>query len=205
MDYKTENALNQYHSANNLTKATPIMEKKEQETLSKASEKYADRQGYHGMASAFRDGANWQKGQEDGLLDQENDIDTVGKCANCGVEFHIHKAEKKEQGCFTREDMESLIEFFTEKGFDEWEDNAPFKHGKSEYTDPRNGKTVNVWKLHCTSDKKNHNSVSALVNQGHYVPYVLNPYNHERTNYYSHSIWRYARHTLNDFRFKTNK
>ena len=25
------------------------------------------------------------------LLDKNNDIDTVGKCANCGVEFHIHK------------------------------------------------------------------------------------------------------------------
>ena len=26
------------------------------------------------------------------LLDANNDIDTVGKCANCGVEFHIHKS-----------------------------------------------------------------------------------------------------------------
>ena len=26
------------------------------------------------------------------LLDKNNDIDTVGKCANCGVEFHIHKS-----------------------------------------------------------------------------------------------------------------
>lgn len=25
------------------------------------------------------------------LLDEDNDIDTVGKCANCGVEFHIYK------------------------------------------------------------------------------------------------------------------
>jgi hypothetical protein len=25
------------------------------------------------------------------LLDEDNDIDTVGICANCGVEFHIHK------------------------------------------------------------------------------------------------------------------
>lgn len=26
------------------------------------------------------------------LLDENNDIDTIGKCANCGVEFHIHKS-----------------------------------------------------------------------------------------------------------------
>lgn len=26
------------------------------------------------------------------LLDADNDIDTVGKCANCGVEYHIHKS-----------------------------------------------------------------------------------------------------------------
>ena len=26
------------------------------------------------------------------LLDKDNDIDTIGKCANCGVEFHIHKS-----------------------------------------------------------------------------------------------------------------
>jgi hypothetical protein len=26
------------------------------------------------------------------LLDEANDIDTVGKCANCGVEFHVHKS-----------------------------------------------------------------------------------------------------------------
>ena len=26
------------------------------------------------------------------LLDEANDIDTIGNCANCGVEFHIHKS-----------------------------------------------------------------------------------------------------------------
>ena len=25
------------------------------------------------------------------LLDEDNDIDVVGNCPNCGVEFHIHK------------------------------------------------------------------------------------------------------------------
>lgn len=25
------------------------------------------------------------------LLEQDNDIDLVGNCPNCGVEFHIHK------------------------------------------------------------------------------------------------------------------
>lgn len=25
------------------------------------------------------------------LLEQDNDIDVVGNCPNCGVEFHIHK------------------------------------------------------------------------------------------------------------------
>jgi len=32
----------------------------------------------------------WQEDYKK-LLNQSNDIDTVGKCANCGVEFHIHK------------------------------------------------------------------------------------------------------------------
>jgi hypothetical protein len=32
-------------------------------------------------------------GHSTSLLDQDNDIDIIGKCANCGVEFHIHKPE----------------------------------------------------------------------------------------------------------------
>lgn len=27
------------------------------------------------------------------LLLQDNDIDIVGNCANCGIEFHIHKSK----------------------------------------------------------------------------------------------------------------
>lgn len=30
------------------------------------------------------------------LLDKNNDIYVVGNCANCGVEFHIHKITKKD-------------------------------------------------------------------------------------------------------------
>ncbi len=34
-----------------------------------------------------------QYGSNSLLLNEYNDIDTVGKCANCGVEFHIHKKQ----------------------------------------------------------------------------------------------------------------
>ena len=37
------------------------------------------------------------------MLDEDNDIDTIGKCANCGVEFHIHKElEMTKDECFTK-------------------------------------------------------------------------------------------------------
>lgn len=84
------------------------MENKEQETVEDAAKKeYA----YYGGSKpspynhlmdtnrlAFIRGANWQKQQEVSLLDQENDIDIVGKCANCGVEFHIHKPSHNRTG-----------------------------------------------------------------------------------------------------------
>jgi hypothetical protein len=37
------------------------------------------------------------KNDSQGILEQPNDIDTVGTCANCGVEFHIHKPKEEKE------------------------------------------------------------------------------------------------------------
>jgi len=45
----------------------------------------------------------WQQEKKLKNIIFSDDIDTIGKCAKCGVEFHIHKLEQ--QGMYTEEDL----------------------------------------------------------------------------------------------------
>ena len=53
-----------------------------------------------------------------GQITEKGIIDTIGNCANCGVEFHIHKdvTQKQQERSYSEEDMKLSYEAGKKRG-----------------------------------------------------------------------------------------
>ena len=54
---------------------------------------YQEHQGKEGLGIFYPKSIQRMINIDDDLLTQDNDIEIVGHCGNCGVEFHIHKVK----------------------------------------------------------------------------------------------------------------